>query len=84
MEDNTKDPYYVGMGQGHDNILRCKDCQALVTIETIQLRGMCDKCGNGKFGEIRLLNQEEMDNIRSGKIDFPARERFLAEFAGVE
>lgn len=76
--------YYEDLGRGHDNILRCKDCQKLVTYEVITKIGMCDGCGNRKFTEIKLLNEKEMEEIKSGAIDFPDRDRFLAEFAGVE
>ena len=77
--------YYEDLGQAHDNLMRCKDCRALVTYQVITKIGGCNKCGNKRFSEITLLSQEEMDDIRSGKIDFPHRELFLAEFPqGIE
>lgn len=75
--------YYEDLGQAHDNLMRCKDCQALVTYAVITKLGSCDKCGNKRFSEITLLTQEEMDDIRSGKIDFEYRDKFLAEFNGI-
>lgn len=84
MEEQRKERYYVDEGRGHDDLLRCKDCQALVTFATITKLGCCDKCGNKRFTEITLLNQEEWDSIKSGLIDFPGRDKFVAEFRGVE
>ena len=76
--------YYDDLGRGHDLLLRCKDCQALVVYAVITKLGCCDKCGNKRFTEITLLKEEEMRMIESGEIDFPDREKFLAEFQGVE
>jgi hypothetical protein len=78
-----RERYYVDEGKGHDDLLRCKDCQSLVTFVTIQKIGACGKCGNKRFSEITLLSQEEMDAIQSGEIDFPSRDLFLEEFAAV-
>lgn len=75
--------YYVAEGRGHDNLLRCKDCQGLVTFEVIGKMGCCDKCGNKRFNEITMLTGEEMASIQDGTIDFPDREKFIKEFAGV-
>ena len=76
--------YYEDLGRAHEYLLRCKDCQALVTFAVMQKMGCCDKCGNKRFTEITLLNEAEMGDIRSGVIDFPDRELFLKEFAGIE
>ncbi len=76
--------YYEDMGRAHDYLMRCKDCQHLVTFVTIQKMGMCDYCGNKRFTEITLLRQEEWDALNNGDIDFPDKELFLKEFAGVE
>ena len=79
-----RERYYVDEGRGHDYLLRCKDCQALVTFTAIQKTGGCDKCGNKRFAEITGLTDEEMSSIRSGVIDFPDRELFMAEFTAME
>lgn len=76
--------YYEDLGRGHDCLLRCKDCQRLVTYAVIAKLGCCDGCGNRKFAEITLLSDSEMEEIRHGVIDFPDRDKFLAEFEGVE
>lgn len=76
--------YYEDLGRSHDYLMRCKDCQALVTFQTITKIGCCDKCGNKRFTEITLLQDQEMKEIESGVIDFPDRDKFLAEFHGVE
>lgn len=77
------EPYYVALGRAHDYLLRCKDCQALVTFDAIKKLGCCDKCGNKRFTEINLLSEKEQAAIQSGEIDFPDREQFLAEFKAV-
>ncbi len=78
-----RERYYVDEGAGHDELLRCKDCQKLVTFEAIKRIGACDGCGNKRFTEITLLNDEEMAKVQSGEIDFKFRDQFLAEFAAV-
>lgn len=77
------DPYYVDKDRGHDCLLRCKDCQALVTYQTITKTGGCGKCGNKRFTEIKTLTETEMEAIAKGEIDFPDREKFMAEFHAV-
>jgi hypothetical protein len=79
-----RERYYVDEDRGHDYLMRCKDCQGLVTFTAIKKLGCCDKCGNKRFTEITLLQQQEMDDIKSGVIDFDGRDKFLAEFAAVE
>lgn len=76
--------YYEDLGRAHDCLLRCKDCQKLVTFDVIKKLGMCDKCGNRRFTQINIMSQEEWDDIKSGKINFEDRELFMAEFHGVE
>lgn len=76
--------YYEDLGRAHDDLLRCKDCQGLVTFKTLAKLGMCDKCGNKRFTEITTLNEKEMADIQSGVIDFDAREQFIAAFRPVE
>ncbi len=77
--------YYEDLGRAHDEIMRCKDCQELALMTAITKLGMCPHCGNKRFAEITLLKQEEMDKIVSGELDFPDRDKFLAEFPqGVE
>lgn len=71
--------YYTDEGRGCDHILRCKDCQRIVTTVDIHRLGSCT-CGNRRFSEITLLSEQEMADIRSGVLDFPSRDKFLAEF----
>jgi hypothetical protein len=78
-----RERYYVELGRGHDYLLQCKDCMGLVTFQVIEKLGCCDKCGNKRFTEITLLNDEQMAAIVSGAIDFPDREAFLAEFSAI-
>ncbi len=75
--------YYEDLGRSHDYLMRCKDCQGLVTFEAIAKLGCCDKCGNKRFAEITLLTEKDMEAIASGEIDFPDRDKFMAEFKGV-
>ncbi len=79
-----RERYYVAEGRAHDYLMRCKDCQALVTYAVITKLGCCDKCGNKRFVEITLLTEAEMAKLTSGEIDFPQKDQFLAEFAGVD
>jgi hypothetical protein len=72
--------YYEELGWAHDLLLRCKDCQGLVTYEAISSLGCCNLCGNKRCAEITILSEEEMAKIQSGEIDFLHRDKFLAEF----
>lgn len=76
--------YYEDLGRGHDCLMRCKDCQGLVTYAVITKLGSCDQCGNKRFTEITLLTEKEMEAIATGAIDFPDRDKFMAEFRGVQ
>lgn len=86
MNENTPPVhrYYDDLGRGHDYLMRCKDCRALVTFETIRNLGCCNLCGNRRFGEITILSEKEMADIQSGAIIFPDSDKFMAEFKGVE
>jgi hypothetical protein len=79
-----RERYYVDENRGHDYLMRCKDCQALVTFDVITKLGCCNKCGNKRFVEITLMNDKEMADVKSGAIDFVDRDKFLAEFTAVE
>lgn len=86
VEKMDRPHYFEDLGFGHDHLLRCKDCQTLVTYQTITKIGMCPgdethACGNRRFALIQNLNQKEWDDIVSGKIDFEYRDLFLAEFS---
>lgn len=76
-------PYYMDLGRATDCLLRCKDCNELVPEAVYKQLGSC-KCGNKRFNEIRTLSQEEYDAIAAGTLDFPYRDEFLREFAGID
>jgi hypothetical protein len=78
-----RERYYVEHGSGHDALMRCKDCQSLVDMDTIKKLGCCNKCGNKRFMEITILTEKEMEDISTGAIDFPFRAEFMAEFTSV-
>ncbi len=69
--------YYTALGLGADALVRCKDCQALVTKDTIQTYGSCT-CGNRRFAEIITLTEAEHAHVQT--LDFPYKDQFLAEF----
>lgn len=73
-------PYYEDLGSATDWIVRCKDCRKLQTAAQLQNYGSCE-CGNRRMSEIRTLSEQEMADITNGVIDFPHRDKFLAEFA---
>jgi hypothetical protein len=83
VNPERKPRYYEELGRAHDDLLRCKDCQALLTFETIAKMGCCDKCGNKRMIEVTILNEQEMADIKAGVIDFADRDKFLAEFEAV-
>lgn len=75
--------YYNDLGQAHDELMRCKDCRALILASTLRKLGCCP-CGNKRVVEITTLSEAEHARILSGELDFPHRALFLKEFTGVE
>lgn len=72
--------YYTELGSGHDDILRCKDCRALVTSTDLFREGCCTECGCRRVTEVVGLSLWEWFKIRVKLIDFPHRKEFLNEF----
>ena len=71
--------YYEALGQAHDQILRCKDCQRLVVYRHLIKHARCI-CGNRRMMEITTLTIWEWVRIRLGLIRFAYRKEFLSEF----
>lgn len=75
-------PYYEALDRGHDDLLRCHDCNRLVLYkEMMANRGLTLCCGTRKTHEVRALSFWEWLKVRVGLIDFDYRHEFLAEFA---
>lgn len=65
------------MSEGfNDPVVRCTDCQAIVTRDDIRKFGMCPKCGTRRMRNVVVLNAKEMQDLKNADVD-PA---FLAEF----
>ena len=75
--------YYTALGRACDWIFRCKDCQRLVTAETLRRLGSCP-CGNKRVLEVTTLSTWEWLKIRVGILRFPHRADFLREFPFTE
>lgn len=74
--------YYEKEGRGIEGIVRCAGCKKLVVIDTPKFdpeRG-CPKCGGRRFNDVKNLSGWEMFLLKIRWINFPDRERFLAEF----
>ena len=74
--------YYEDLGMAHDYVVRCKDCQKILLFEVISSIGCCDNCGNKRYAEITTLTDAEQELMKT--LDFPHKEKFLAEFKTVE
>jgi Zn finger protein HypA/HybF involved in hydrogenase expression len=59
-----------------DPVVRCADCQALVTREEVRKFGMCPLCGNRRMRNVLVLSEKEMSTLRRKGVG----EEFLAEF----
>jgi len=75
------DRYYEKKGLACDALLRCKDCQRLVTHTALAEAGGCPRCGTKYVTEVKTLSLWEWLKIRVGVVDFPFRKEFLAEFS---
>lgn len=42
-----------------DPVLRCDSCNILVRRKTVHKLGSCDKCGNKRFKNLTIFNDEE-------------------------
>jgi hypothetical protein len=67
-------------GSFNDPIVRCCDCQAIISRETIRDAGCCPQCGNRRVRNVLAMNEEEMDKLKENNID----PEFIALFEGVE
>lgn len=72
--------YYTALGRACDALLRCKDCQTLVTAKALHTLGCCT-CGCKRVTEITTLSIWEWFKIRVGLLNFPYRAEFLREFS---
>lgn len=76
-----KNNYYVDHGKAHDDIVRCADCQRLLTCARINACGGCPKCGSRRVKEIRTLSVWEWLQVKLGLIKMEHRDEFLREFS---
>lgn len=81
LEQTPEDTYYTRRGLACDALLRCKDCQRLVTHAALADAGGCPRCGTKYVTEVKTLSILEWLKIRFGVLDFPFRKEFLAEFS---
>ena len=81
LHDKGPTRYYTDLGFACDALLRCKDCQRLVTHDVLTAHGCCPRCGTRRVVEITTLSPWEWVKIRLGLIQFPYRREFLREFS---
>jgi hypothetical protein len=75
-------PYYEALNRACDAIVRCNDCQGLVThARLIANKGLTPCCSTRRVREIRSLSLWEWFKVRTGWLSFPYRREFLREFA---
>jgi len=60
----------------NDPIIRCCDCQALVTRQALRDSGTCPKCGTRRFRNLLNMTEKEMNALIESGID----PDFLAHF----
>jgi Zn finger protein HypA/HybF involved in hydrogenase expression len=63
-----------------DPVVRCTDCQRLITRAEIRKYGLCPDCGNKRVRNVLVLSGKEVERLKEMDID-PA---FLAEFTAVD
>lgn len=47
-------------------LMSCKDCQALVHKDYIHKSGKCQKCGNLRFSQVRVIQEDDMQALKDG------------------
>lgn len=78
----TPERYYEALGKACDALVRCRQCQRLVTHAQVVADGSgCPRCGTKYVMEVTSLSLWEWLKIRLGIIDFPYRKQFLQEFS---
>jgi hypothetical protein len=68
------------VGEFIDPVVRCDSCQELLLRKTIQEIGCCSKCGNRRLKNVRILQPEEMEQLKEWNVD----PEFIAIFEQVE
>jgi len=54
----------------NDPILRCEGCTKLVHRVWISEKGGCNHCGNKRFKALHGMNEEELNQLKTGEYDF--------------
>jgi len=62
-----------------DPVVRCTECQLMITREEIQTHGCCPDCGNRRMRNVLTMLPGERDRLRE-----MGQEDFLALFEEVE
>ena len=52
-----------------DPIVRCTECQRLIFMEEIRDVGMCPGCGCKRVRDVRVLNDQEIAELKAKDID---------------
>ena len=55
-------------GPFEDPVVRCCECQVLITREQIQKFGGCPKCGNKRIRNVLNMTGNEMEALRTKQI----------------
>jgi len=54
-----------------DPVVRCTECQLMITRDEIQKHGCCPNCGNRRMRNVLNMSEEEKDRIGNlGHNDF--------------
>lgn len=63
-----------------DPIVMCDSCQEIQLTANVNDRGRCEKCGNRKFRNVQLINDQMIEKVKKMNLD----PEFLALFEEVQ
>jgi hypothetical protein len=67
--DKSKSIYDLDDGSINDPIMRCIECQSIITAEHIRTEGSCWNCNGKKVRQVNTIKPEEMAELEKKGID---------------
>ena len=67
-----------------DPVVICDSCQALLLVVELNELGICEKCGNTRVRNLRIVTEENLKTLEAWRDEGKIDQEFLDIFAPVE
>ena len=67
-----------------DPVVICDSCQTLLLVAELNRLGMCEKCGNTRVRNLRILTDEDQKTLEAWRAEGKVDQEFLDIFAPAE